>query len=127
MTADKLWVTAAVGAMVYVLMKQWRPEAAPLVLLAAVGAAAGICLQSVGEVRAGAEGILQQTELSEFLVILLKCAAFCTVSKICGDLCRDSGATALATGVETGGRLLALAAALPLFRAVAALAVSLCQ
>lgn len=127
MQAEKLWITAVVGAAAFALLKQWRPELAPLLLLASVGAAAGLCLQGVNTLLNGASSIPAQGDTLPALTVLIKCTGLCVIAGICGDICRDSGAAALASAVETGGRVLALTAAMPLFHGVAALAVSLLQ
>lgn len=54
----------------------------------------------------------------ELFVPLLKALGVCVVSKICGDVCRDAGQTAIAGVVELAGTVTALVCALPLLTAV---------
>lgn len=50
--------------------------------------------------------------------ILLRTVAAALVSRLCGDLCRDSGSQTLGTVVELAGAAAALLIALPLLEAV---------
>lgn len=58
---------------------------------------------------------------SSHVSILLRTVAAALVSRLCGDLCRDSGSQTLGTVVELAGAAAALLIALPLLEAVAGL------
>ena len=58
---------------------------------------------------------------SSHVSILLRTVAAALVSRLCGDLCRDSGSQALGTVVELAGAAAALLISLPLLEAVAGL------
>lgn len=55
---------------------------------------------------------------SSHVSILLRTVAVALVSRLCGDLCRDSGSQTLGTVVELAGAAAALLIALPLLEAV---------
>lgn len=55
---------------------------------------------------------------SSHVSILLRTVAAALVSRLCGDLCRDSGSQTLGTVVELAGAAAALLIALPLLEAV---------
>ena len=52
---------------------------------------------------------------------MLKALGMALVSKLCADVCRDSGETALAGGVESAGRIAILVLSLPTFAKILAL------
>ena len=56
---------------------------------------------------------------------MFKAAGICFLAQFAGDACRDAGETALASRVETAARLAMTAAALPLFRQLAEMALTL--
>jgi stage III sporulation protein AD len=55
---------------------------------------------------------------SEYLKILFKAAGICYISQFAHDICRDSGANALASQAETAGKCALLIVALPLFKEI---------
>lgn len=104
------------------LLKKKAPEQVLLLTLAILSAVAVRCLALaaplIGELealfsRAGIEG--------EYISSLFRTMAAALVTRLCADLCRDSGSQALAAAVEIAGALAALLIAMPLLRAVAAL------
>lgn len=107
---------------VVLLVKKAAPEQA-LLLTAAVLAAAGLAF--VGLAAPAVErmrALFDQAGLdSGHTAILLKTLAVSIVTRLCADLCRDSGSQALGSAVELAGSLTALLLLLPLLEAVTAL------
>lgn len=107
---------------VLLLVKRAAPEQA-LLLSAAVLAAAGLAL--VGLAAPAVErlrALFDQAGLdSSHTAILLKTLLASIVTRLCADLCRDSGSQALGSAVELAGSLTALLLLLPLLEAVTAL------
>lgn len=62
---------------------------------------------------------------SEYLDIMMKGLGICYLTCLAGEICRDSGESALAVQAETAGRTALLVIALPLFEKAAELAVRL--
>lgn len=115
-----------VGALICVLLKQYRPE---LALLAGIGVSVFI-LSGVIDLMLDAIGFFREladaSAMSALSVrTLLKCAGVCFVTEFASDSCRDAGETALAARVETFGRLAAFAVAIPLFREFVGLVIAL--
>ena len=114
---------AILTLLLYALVRQLRPEFAPLVLLAGISL---ILLSSAlpltglyAEIRA----MLQEIGIDDSSVsILLRALGVCIVSQLAADLCRDHAASALGTAVELVGRISALILALPFLRAVLTIA-----
>ena len=104
------------------VLRKNAPEQA-LLLVLAIGAVV------LARVLALAAPLLEQLRTlfdqagvdSSHVSILLRTVAAALVSRLCGDLCRDSGSQALGTVVELAGAAAALLIALPLLEAVAGL------
>lgn len=114
------------GALICVLLKQYRPE---LALLAGIGVSVFI-LSGIIDVALDAISFFR--ELSDASAMsalsvrtLLKCAGVCFVTEFASDTCRDAGETALAARVETFGRIAAYAVSIPLMREFAELVLAL--
>lgn len=109
-------VTAALLALV---VKRGSPESA---LLLTLGAAVAVLLALGGAARDIADFFRELGSRSGIpaglLTPLYKTVGIAVVVKIGGGLCADAGERALAAVVETAGAVCALAAALPLLRAV---------
>lgn len=59
---------------------------------------------------------------TEYVNLLIKALGIAIISKVCSDICRDSGNTVLATDVEIGAKLLIIAFCIPMIKAVISLA-----
>ncbi len=118
----RLMALCVVCLLPVLLLKKKTPEQALLLTLAILSVAAARCLALaaplIGELealfsRAGIEG--------EYVSSLLRTVAAALVTRLCADLCRDSGSQALAAAVEIAGAVAAMLIALPLLRTVASL------
>lgn len=114
--AAAVCVTASLLALV---VKRGSPE---LALLLALGAAVAVLLSlggAVGDIAAFFRELGTVSGIPrELLTPLYKTVGIAVVVKIGGGLCTDAGERALSAVVETAGAVCALAAALPLLRAV---------
>ncbi len=115
----KLAVLCAVCVLPVSLLRKKTPEQALLLTAAVLAAVLAGCLAAAAPLvetlralseRAGIEGT--------YLGILLRVTAAALVTRFCADLCKDGGAQALASAVETAGSVAAFAIALPLLQAV---------
>ena len=116
---------AAVGATAVVLSAVLRKNTPELALLLAL--AAGLWMLALAADGLGAavelmKELARQAGLSEALLEpVMKTVALSILTKLTVELCRSAGEGGVAAFVETAGMVLALAAALPLVRAVAQL------
>ena len=117
-----------VGAVLAVLLAQYRKEYAVMVSIAAgaviLMAAARSGYGLTGEMeryieKAGIDGAKLET--------LFKCLGICIVTQFAADTCRDSGQSAIASKVELAGKVAVAAAALPLFRELLGLALQMAE
>jgi len=123
--AAGLCVAASLLALV---VRRGSPESA---LLLTLGAAAAVLLSlagSLGMLMDFLSELVEKSGLSrELFIPLYKTVGIALVVKLGGSLCRDAGESALSSVVETAGAVCALAAALPLLRAVLSLLLELMQ
>lgn len=116
---------AAVGVTAVVLSAVLRKNTPELALLLAL--AAGLWMLALAADGLGAavelmKELARQAGLSEALLEpVMKTVALSILTKLTVELCRSAGEGGVAAFVETAGMVLALAAALPLVRAVAQL------
>lgn len=104
------------GAVLAVLMKQYKPEYALAVsLLTGVTilvAAAGLLQPLLDELDA----LLAATSVPrEFVGVLVKSLGICFLTQVACDTCRDAGQSAIAVKLEMAGKLTVLGLSLPLF------------
>ena len=108
-----LALTAAVLALTL------RPKSGEIALLLAVACAVLLMfsvLGSAGDIIAAVRGIVSSSGISAgYLAILLKVIGICLMTEFTANTCRDAGSSALASNVTLAGKLLATAAALPLY------------
>ncbi len=116
---------AAMGVTAVVLSAVLRKNTPELALLLAL--AAGLWMLALAADGLGAavelmKELARQAGLSEALLEpVMKTVALSILTKLTVELCRSAGEGGVAAFVETAGMVLALAAALPLVRAVAQL------
>ena len=89
----------------YALMRQLRPEFAPLVALAGVGV---ILVQLIGvllNVSSTVENLISLAGLEkENVEILIKALAVCVITQFASDVCYDNSFSSAAAAVELAGR-----------------------
>lgn len=115
-------------ALIAVVLRQHRPEAAMMVTLAGgiyiMFRIMGYLLPIVEQTNS----ILQTTGVNpEYAGILFKALGICFLTQIACDACRDAGETAIAAKIEMAGRVGVLAVSLPLFTQVLSVVLALLQ
>ncbi len=123
------WFAAAVvAAFLAVMLRRYAPENA-----LAVGLAAGVLLLAVS--LGDALPLFRElTDLlnaggvsGEYVSVLFKALGICLLTQLAADACRDAGEQGLASKTELMGKLALLMLALPLFRKVAEIAVTIAE
>ena len=104
------------------VLRRHTPEQALLLTLAAAAVVLARLLSLAAPLLERVEALFAQAGVeADHVAILLRTVAAALVSRLCGDLCRDSGSQTLGTVVELAGAAAALLIALPLLEAVASL------
>ena len=126
MNIDKIVFLCLLAVLLYALMRQLRPEFAPLVALAGVGV---ILVQLIGvllNVSSTVENLISLAGLEkENVEILIKALAVCVITQFASDVCYDNSFSSAAAAVELAGRVGAIALAMPMIKAAAEIAIGL--
>ena len=106
-----------VSSLLALVLQRNTPEIALLLSLAAVAAVMGWAFSLVSEIGQLWQVLLERTNLDGVLFVPLgKIIAISILTRLAGDICRDSGQKALSSAVELTGTLGALVAAVPLVK-----------
>ena len=126
MNIVKIVFLCLLAVLLYALMRQLRPEFAPLVALAGVGV---ILVQLIGvllNVSSTVENLISLAGLEkENVEILIKALAVCVITQFAADVCYDNSFSSAAAAVELAGRVGAIALAMPMIKATAEIAIGL--
>ena len=113
-------------ALLYGLIRQIKPEMAPLVIL---GRTAVIILAVSDVLHDVTDSVNSMMELAglekENVSLLIKSLGICVVTQFAADICYVNSSSTLGSAVELAGRLGAIALALPMIKSVARIAVGL--
>lgn len=119
----KAAAAALTAALIALLIRQKNPEIAllmsiatvTLILTAVVGMSDGLL-----RLRKAVAALTEND--TSFSVPIIKCTAVAIVTKITGDLCRDSSQSAAASAVDLAGTFCALSIVMPLILSMLELA-----
>ncbi len=122
----KISFVGILTALLYGLIRQIKPEMAPLVIL---GGTAVIILAVSDVLLDVTDSVNSMMELAglekENVSLLIKSLGICVVTQFAADICYDNSSSTLGSAVELAGRLGAIALALPMIKSVARIAVGL--
>ena len=122
----KIAFLAILTALLYALLRQIKPEMAPLV---ALGGAAIVLIALAENLLELSGGVNEMMELAgiekENVSVLMKALGICVVTQFAADICYDNSCSSMAAAVELAGRIGALVLAMPMLKSVAQLAIGL--
>jgi len=125
---DMLKITglAVVAVSLSVLLRQKNPEYSLMLSLASGILIISMLISSASPLFERIGGLLEASGAqAEYVQILFKSLGLCFVTQIAFDGCRDLGETAIASKVETAGKISVLLVSLPLFEQVLSIVNSL--
>ncbi len=126
MDVAKIAAAGILTAMIYVLVRQIKPEFAPVVIL---GGSAVILISVAGRFFEASETVDRMMRLAglekENVSILMRALGICVVTQFAADICYDNSSSAIAAAVELAGRVGAIILALPMLQTVAKTALGL--
>lgn len=116
----KITLLAIICIVCVLLIRQYRPEFSFFAQVAGLLAVLIICFDVIVKIINYSESVLSDDIIdSAYITVLLKALAIAVISKIGGDLCRDSGNSALAFGVEFAAKALVLTLTMPMLKNLA--------
>lgn len=113
-------------ALVYALLRQIKPEIAPLTVIGGVTVIVVMLAEDLLGFSGEAFELLGRAGIEkENVSILIKALGICIITQFAADICYDNSCSSLAGAVELAGRLGALSLAMPMLKTVASLAIGL--
>lgn len=113
-------------ALLYGLLRQIKPEIAPLVVLGGAAVIVITLTDSLLNVSGSVDDMMSLAGLEkENVSILMKALGICVVTQFAADICYDNSCSSIAAAVELAGRIGAIALAMPMIKTVAQLAIGL--
>lgn len=126
MDVMKVSFLGIVTALLYVLIRNIKPELAPLVLLGGVGVILAMLTDSLLGLSEGVNEMMALAGIEkENVSILMKSLGICVITQFAADVCYDNSCSSIAAAVELAGRLGAIIIAVPMLKTVAQLAIGL--
>ena len=105
-----------IGAVLSVVLKQYRPEFSVYISLATGMIMLGALVVLISPVI---ESALQLSDFSEngfkYSELLLKCLAICYITQLASESCRDAGEGSIAAKIDLAGKCAILLLSMPLF------------
>ena len=128
MDVAKIAAAGIITALLYALVRQIKPETAPLV---ALGGCAVILVAVAEKFLGASQTVNEMMELAglekENVSILMRSLGICVVTQFAADICYDNSSSSVAAAVELAGRVGAITLALPMLQAVAKTALGLME
>ena len=122
----KIAFLGIVTVLLYALIRQMKPEFAPLVVLGGVSVVLITLADSLFDVSGSVDEMMSLAGLEkENVSILMKALGICVVTQFAADICYDNSCSSIAAAVELAGRIGAIALAMPMLKTVAQLAIGL--
>ena len=113
-------------ALLYALLRQIKPEIAPLIVIGGASVILVMLTESLLGVSSQVDEMMNLAGLEkENVSILMKALGICIVTQFAADICYDNSCSSVAAAVELAGRVGALALAMPMLKTVARLAIGL--
>ena len=119
MSAWQIAGFAVCAAAMALVMRRVRPEAAPVLIIAAGALTALMVLPQLAKIVDGVRGLAVSGGVQDaYMTPLLKVAGISLLMDFSAQTCRDAGEEGLAVKVEMGGRVILLTLALPFMQAL---------
>lgn len=117
MSALQIAGFAVCAAALSLVMRKLRPEAAPVLVIAAGALTAMMVLPRLGEIISGVAALAAEGGVQEgYMGQLLKVGGISLLMDFAAQTCRDANEDGLALKVETATRVMLIALALPVMR-----------
>lgn len=111
-----------------VLLRQYKPEYAMVVSLAAAGLIFGLLVADLIPAFSMMRGLMDRVGFSgEYVRILIKCLGICFLCDLAGQICREAGQGAISAKIDLAGKTAVLLLTLPMFEQLLEIAVSLIE
>lgn len=111
-----LGMLALTSAVLALALRQKNAEIAFLLTIACSAMVLIGVLDNVASVAEAVQQIVAASQINTgYIAVLLRVIGICLLTEFTANACRDAGSTALAENITLAGKLMATAAALPLY------------
>lgn len=111
----KLVGIAVTGAILSLLIRNYKPELAVAVPILTTALIIGMCVPYLDAVLAMFEDIANRAGInSTHLEIVLKITGVAYLCQFAADICKDSGEGAIAAKIELGGKIIIMTLSMPI-------------
>ena len=114
MDTVRICLFAVAGVTLAILLRQWRGEFVPLLRLALSAVFAGAIIAMSAPLVSYIRTLTEAAGVPGYAEFLLKALGIAVLTQCCAELCRESGESGVANGVELAGKVEILLLALPL-------------
>ncbi len=127
MNSIKLCMIAVMGIAITMTLKQWKADWLPLVRICFLLLFGTVILTMASPLIDYVHTLTETAEAQAYTAPLLKALGVAVLTHCCGEICRESGESSIATGVETAGKVEILLLSLPLLEELLGIARSLLE
>lgn len=122
----KIAFVGILTVLLYGLLRQIKPEIAPLIVLGGAAVILITLTDSLLSVSGSVDDMMSLAGLEkENVSLLMKALGICVVTQFAADICYDNSCSSIAAAVELAGRVGAVALAMPMIKTVAQIAIGL--
>ncbi|MBO5230320.1 MAG: hypothetical protein J6B52_02745 [Clostridia bacterium] len=122
----KIAFVGILTVLLYGLLRQIKPEIAPLIVLGGAAVILITLTDSLLNVSGSVDDMMSLAGLEkENVSLLMKALGICVVTQFAADICYDNSCSSIAAAVELAGRVGAVALAMPMIKTVAQIAIGL--
>ena len=105
-------------AVMGMVLKSVKGEFALFVWLVGTVGILLLVIPPLGEVMSETASLFAGSEINRYAEVMLRAVGVALLTRICSDVCRDTGAPSVANGVELAGKLVILTLCLPMIREI---------
>ena len=108
-----------IAIIISVIIKQYRPEFAIYVGIAAGVIILLMCMQKIQGIINFINTISERTNInSSFIKILIKITGLAILTEFAVSICKDAGETAIASKAEIGGKVIIISMSIPIIQSL---------
>lgn len=111
----KLIGIGLIALVIIIIVKQYKPEFAIYVSLAAGILILGMTFDTITQIINLIESYAQKVSISnKFVIVLLKITGIAILAEFATSICKDAGESAIASKIDIGSKILIIAASIPI-------------
>lgn len=118
MDSIRICLLAVAGVTAVTLIRKWNADFLPLMRLCLAVLLSAVVLSLAAPAVSYLRNLTELAGVSGYAELLLKALSVAVLTQCCAELCRESGESGAATGVELAGKVEILLLSLPLINEI---------